>query len=343
MRARRTLLRRTLLIAAAAALATGTTTVGAAPASAQTVAPAGGVSADPAGSTPNVLDGAVKAIVQVGDTVVLGGSFSQVQAASGGPVLERHNLVAFSARTGAVSTAFAAGTDDEVSALVPAADGTSVYVGGFFSTVNGVKSRRLAQLNLGTGALVPTFKAPAMDGKVKDLRLAEGRLWVAGSFATIAGHAQPVLATLDATTGAYDPYMSLAFSQPLRGGALQVAKMDVTPDGSRLVAVGNFGAVAGASRPQLALLDLTGASARVANWATQQYAPDCSSSFDTYLRDVDFAPDGSFFVISTTGAYKGSTSPCDTTMRWETAATGTAVAPTWVNYTGGDTTYAVAV
>ena len=31
-------------------------------------------------------------------------------------------------------------------------------------------------------------------------------------------------------------------------------------------------------------------------------------------------------VISTTGAYGGSASPCDSTTRWEMNATGTAVA-----------------
>jgi hypothetical protein len=63
------------------------------------------------------------------------------------------------------------------------------------------------------------------------------------------------------------------------------------------------------------------------------------------MRDLDFSPDGSLFVVSTTGAYRGyqNTIPCDTTMRWETSATGESVQPTWVNYTGGDTTYAVAV
>ena len=309
---------------------------------AQSVAQNGIVSENPAGFTPNVLDGKVEAIAQIGSTVYLGGSFTQVQDAAGDPAVSRSNVVAFDATTGEISTTFAPVVDGEVTALAAAADGRSIYVGGFFSTVNGAKIRKLARLSVSDGSPVAGFKAAALDGAVKDLRLLGGRLWVAGTFATVGGQAQPALATMDAATGAFDPYMSLQLGAPYRGGVLQVAKEDITGDGSRLVAIGNFGTVNGSSRPQLALLDLTGPAAQLADWSTQMYAPDCASAFDTYMRDVDFAPDGSFFVVSTTGAYGGSTSPCDSTMRWETRATGT-VSPTWVDYTGGDTTYAVAV
>ena len=39
------------------------------------------VSANPADTTPHVLDGQVMAIVQIGDTVFVGGEFSQVERA----------------------------------------------------------------------------------------------------------------------------------------------------------------------------------------------------------------------------------------------------------------------
>ena len=41
------------------------------------------VSADPANFTPNVMNGQVKAIAQVGNTIVLGGEFTSVTSANG--------------------------------------------------------------------------------------------------------------------------------------------------------------------------------------------------------------------------------------------------------------------
>ena len=61
------------------------------------------------------------------------------------------------------------------------------------------------------------------------------------------------------------------------------------------------------------------------------------------MRDIDFSPDGSFFVVSTTGAPGRHVEAVRHAVRWETSATGTNLQPTWSTYTGGDTTYAVEV
>ena len=111
--------------------------------------------------------------------------------------------------------------------------------------------------------------------------------------------------------------------------------------GSRLVAIGNFTTVDGLSRRQVATLDLTGPSAAVANWQTSRFAEACSNSFDTYMRDVDIDPEGQYFVIVATGAYR-SGRMCDSASRWELRDSGTNLQPTWISYTGGDTLYSVA-
>ena len=54
-------------------------------------------------------------------------------------------------------------------------------------------------------------------------------------------------------------------------------------------------------------------------------------------------PRRQFFVVSTTGAYGGAGLACDSTARFETNATGSGIKPSWVNNTGGDTTYAVEI
>src|SRR5690606_4281238 len=197
--------------------------------------------------------------------------------------------------------------------------------------------------NAQTGAPITSFN-PQLSARVRDLRLVGGRLYVAGTFDTVGGASRPALATLNPQTGARDDFLDLKFAGTQTGsGVTQVYKMDVSPDGSKLVGVGNFSSVNGATRRQIVMIDLTGEQAQLANWDTTRYGDQCSQSFDTYMRDVDFSPDGKFFVVTTTGAYGGSTKLCDTHARWESAPTGGGQQPTWVNYTGGDTSYAVEI
>ena len=63
---------------------------------------------------------------------------------------------------------------------------------------------------------------------------------------------------------------------------------------------------------------------------------------DTYLRGVDFAPDGSYFAVVSTGAMWGPDKTCDTAARFDAAGTGRHN-PRWVNHTGGNTLFAVSV
>jgi PKD repeat protein len=295
------------------------------------------------GWTPAIDDGAVNAIVQVGDTMVVGGTFTSVTPSSGGAALPQAYVLAFDATTGQIRSGFRPVLDGAVNALVAGADGQSVYVGGSFGTVNGQRSKSVALLSLADGRAVAGFRTPVLNGVVTDLRLSSGRLWLGGSFSKLYQQPRPAIATVDATTGAADPFFSLDVAGTHNGGRTSLQKFDITPDGSKLLAIGNFTTVGGQARHQVVMLDLTGAAAAVANWATPFYTGSCAAVFDSYMRDLDISPDGSYAVITTTGAYRGSTSPCDSSSRWERGATGTTVMPTWIDYTGGDTTYAVAV
>ena len=101
--------------------------------------------------------------------------------------------------------------------------------------------------------------------------------------------------------------------------------------------------VNGQPRAQAALIDLSTSPASLANWQTDRYVHPCfSNAFVTYMRDVDFSPDGSYFVIVATGGPNVGTL-CDTAARWNTNATGSALEPAWVDVSGGDTLSAVAI
>jgi hypothetical protein len=116
----------------------------------------------------------------------------------------------------------------------------------------------------------------------------------------------------------------------------------ISPRGDRLIAIGALTQVGREWRVQAAMFDLSGGVPKLANWWTDAYNPHCRKGFDTYLRAVDFSPDGTYLVIVTTGRLSGERLLCDTAARFETYVVGENV-PTWVNRTGGDSLYAVEV
>jgi hypothetical protein len=301
------------------------------------------VSPDPVDWTPHALDGQVNAVAKVGTRIVVGGSFTQVQEASGGPTLTRNYLFAYDARTGAVDRAFTPRLDGSVQALAPSPAGGAVFVGGFFDNVNGNPSKSLAKLEIPSGDAVAAFSAHA-DASVRDLVVWGTRLFVGGTFHHLNGVPRETIGMLDTVTGTVDPDLDLAVAGTLYPGVgvPLVARLDVSPDGSHLVMIGNFRTVNGLERPQAAMIDLTRRPAAVANWRNDRYGAACALSIDTYVRDVDFSPDGSYFVIVTTGAGGYPDTLCDTAARYATNELGD-VEPQWVDYTGGDTLTAVAI
>ena len=297
------------------------------------------VSDDPAGWTPHVLDGQVLAIAQVGDRVVVGGRFTRVREAGSQQVLNRRNLFAFSASTGVIDRAFVPEPDNLVSAVVAAPEGGAVFVGGRFWRIAGQPKMALAKLDLDSGRLTAGFQA-AVEWRVDDLVAHGGRLYVAGAVTKVNGVARSGLAAVDPQTGALDPGVAVAFTDP-RNTLLIVNRIAIRRDGSRLVALGSFLKADGQDRPQLAVLDLEGGSARLADWHTDGYAARCREDFDSYMRGVDISADGSFFVVVTTGS---RTRPlCDAVARFELDVSGQNIQPTWVDYSGGDTFTGVAV
>jgi hypothetical protein len=333
--------RRVLSVAAAAA----TVVAGGAalPAANADIQQSSVVAENPVNWTPNVLDGTVRAIAVVGQKVVVGGNFEKVQeAGSGKPTVARHNIFSFDMTTGKIDTKFVPKIDGTVYALQPG-DASSVYVGGSFTTTNGVALGGLTRLAVADGTAVKGFNARVGHGLVFAMIRRASHVYIGGEFTTLAGKTHAPLARVDATTGAADANLNLPVTDP-RQGALKVYKLAVNPADTRLVIDGTFTKVAGQRRYQIAMIDTSAKPAALTTWATERYATPCNvDSFDTYMRGIDFAPDGSYFVVVTTGGPFGTTQLCDSAARWETAKTGSGQNPTWVNWTGGDTLLSVSV
>ena len=305
----------------------------------------------PTKKTPWVLDGEVTKIVQVGNTMIAGGLFTQVTDPMNGTPYTRQNLFAFDATTGLVSQTFNPTVDGQVQQLMPGPTPDTVYVAGDFTKINNKGPNHIQLLNVNTGLAVTSFKAPSTNGGIETIEmLPNNRLFIGGFFTKIAGVNNGQLATLNATTGALDPFMNITVSghHNNTGSGAQAPvgprESGVTPAGDRLIVIGNFRTVGGQSRIQIAMIDLTGATATVSTtWYTALYAPICSpGAFDSYMRDVEMSPDGSFFVVATTGGPHSGTL-CDPASRFETYAVGTTLQPTWTNSAGGDTLWGVEI
>ncbi len=328
-------MRRRLIIAAAV---TATAILGIVPALASMSQPTV-VSDNPVNYTPNVLDGTVYAIAVVGQTVVVGGNFTSVEDSAGNNHYSRKNIFTYQLGTGAVNS-FTANLDGEVEALAVGPNNT-IYVGGAFHNVNGVKQRGITQLNVTNGSRISAFTAAIGDGDVRTVEAAGGRVYIGGNFASVNGTARKALARLDGTSGALDSKFNLGISSPT-AGRTKVDDTALSPDGKTLIAIGAIQKAGGLSRAQLMMVDVSGTTAKVANWYTNFYNVNCDKVFSTYVREVDFSPKGDYFVVVTTGRLAKANLPCDTASRFETAGTG-AHNPTWVNHTGGNSLFSVAV
>ncbi len=312
----------------------------------------------PSAASPQVVDGQVKTFARVGSTIVAGGTFTRVQNPGSSTVLTRNRVAAFNETTGVVSTSFAPNLNGTVYATLAGPTAGTVYVAGDFTTLNGTAVPRVVLLNATTGARVAAFNPGTIDNRVAALRLVNGQLLVGGTFKKVAGTARGRIASLNPTTGALTGYVTASLTghhnighaapptfppgATLQSMPTSVLAMDANPQGTKLVVVGNFDSAGGLARDQIAMFDLTPTAATVsAGWNTTRFDSDCFSfKFDEWIRDVSFAPDGSYFAIATAGGHDVdkpiSAVLCDTVSRWNTADTGQHVQPAWVSYSGSD-------
>ncbi len=340
------MLGRSFSLAVAAAAATVTTLALAPPVAGSQSQPAV-VSAVPSTTTPHAVDGdgvanaAVNTFAQVGSVMYAGGTFHIVQNPNRKVTWTRSNLFSFDVNTGE-PTNWAPQVDGEVWRTFYIAP--YLYVGGSFTTADGVSGRLVRyRVDSGTPVIDPSWSAQGVKRPVLDLDYVGGRLIVAGSFTKR-------LVALDPDTGRDTGYINVGITGSVKvngAGPTEVDRIAVNPAGTRLVGIGNFTTVGGAFRERAFMLDLGATSATLASWYYAPLTNDCAASkLRAQLRDVDFSPDGSYFVIAATGWVPATSSGinrdiCDAAARFETNIANP-TRPTWINYTGGDTLHSIA-
>ena len=306
----------------------------------------------PSKKTPWVLDGEVNKIVQVGNTMIAGGLFTQVADPMNGTPYTRQNLVRLRRDHGP-------GQPDlqpdrrrrRCSSCCPARRPTR-------STSPATSPRSTARAPTTSSCSTSTPGRPSRrsrrrrtNGGIETMELLpDNRLFIGGFFTKIGGVTHGQFATLNATTGALDPFMDLVAAGNHNTGT--GAKAPIGPRESGR----HPGRRPHGRRRQLPHRRRAGPRPDRDDRPDRRrpppcrrpgtprgYTPICSpGAFDSYMRDVEMSPDGSFFVVATTGGPHSGTL-CDTAARFETYAVGTALTPTWTNTSGGDTLWGVEV
>ncbi len=208
-------------------------------------------SAAPSAITPNVDDGEVWGVAEVGDLMVIGGNFTSV----GGQA--RGGLAAFNSTTGALTSFAPAIAGGQIYSLFTGPTPNTVYAAGDFTSVNGGGQKYLALLDTTTGQAVSGFTAPTFDfGGIRDITKVGNRLFAGGFFSMADDQTRQGLASMNATTGALDSYLNVQLAGHHNDtgsgaqGYIGPWAIDSSPDGSKLVVTGNFKSADGlAPRP----------------------------------------------------------------------------------------------
>jgi hypothetical protein len=265
-------------------------------------------------------NGVVYALAVRSGVLYVGGNFSAVRpsgAAAGTNETPRTGLAAFNTTTGALIGSFDVDLDGEVRALAVSPDGSRLYVGGMFTTVDGVARNRLAAVSTSDGSLDTTFVANA-SATVTSLATSSSALYVGGDFTTIKSSAQTRLAKLSLTTGTVDTGFTASVDSRVRTIA-------VPADGSRVLIGGAFDTVNGATQGAVASLDPdTGA---VRPWASTGIVPRPANGV-CHSTTTGIVTAGSVAYVTAEGdepgCYEGiyAANISDGSMRWNAECLG---------------------
>ncbi len=299
----------------------------------------------------------VRQLAECGATMYAVGTFTTIQRS--GASFTRNNAFSFSATTGVVSS-WNPSVNGTVNSIALSANCATAYLGGVFTSVHGTAAKNLASVSTATGAVNTGFGHNA-NGQVETLRMSGSHLLVGGFFTGVNGSTKRYMVSLQPTTGVDDGYVNLNISgnyvytddlgRTAHANPSRVYNLERSPDGTRLLVMGDFTSVAGQGRRQIFMLDLGATSATLDPWYSAEFNANCGIAQPYYVQAAAWSPNGASVYIGTTGNRPangtGSTSTgpraglCDAASAFPSTKSST-LRHTWVNYTGCDSLFAVA-
>jgi PKD repeat protein len=256
----------------------------------------------PRTNTPRISSGEIwdiEVIPSLNRVFIAGNFTSLANTIAPTTTINQAGLASYNLQTGLIDTNFRPTFNGGVAAVEASPDGTKLFVGGSFNTVNGVARQKVASLNLNTGAPLSTFAfTQSTNNQVQSLAATNDTLYVGGRYSRVNGVLRTGLAAVNAASGAVDQ----EFDNNLSGGIgvngqLGVPQLKLTHDETKLLVVHTGRQIDGQDRYGMGIID-TG---------TKQLLPWRSTLWDDYLQYVggvtriccaDIAPDDSYFVVS---------------------------------------------
>jgi PKD repeat protein len=257
----------------------------------------------PRNNTPLINNGEIWDIEVIPslNRVFVAGNFTSIQNNASGntTTYNQAGLASYNYQTGLVDASFRPTFNGGVQAVEASPDGTKLFVGGSFNTVNGVAKQKVASLNLTTGAPLSTFGfSNSTNNQVQSLAASNSTLYVGGRYTRVNGALMTGLAAVNAASGVVDPTFDNQISGGIgTNGQLGIPQLKLTHDGTKLLVIHTGRKIDGQDRLGMAIIDT----------ATKQLLPWRSTLWDenlarvggvTRIYNADIAPDDSYFVVS---------------------------------------------
>ena len=287
----------------------------------------------------------VRQIVQCGGTMYAVGRFTQVKNGGSNALIARNNAFAFSATAPYRVTGWNPNVNGQVETVECGTDG-AILLGGQFTRAGGATVRNLAKVNASTGAAMAFAQGPS--AIVHHIEVVLGHLLVGGSFPGYLKSVSPV-------TGQSDGYgmPTIAGTYQFPGVAAhrtQIYNMSVRFDELAVLMTGVFTSVNGQRHEQIFRLNMTRGAATPSAWEPTELRTHCATVQPFYARDAAYAPDGKTIYAATTGFKPYNlgknvprSGPCDAVIAWQALNQAPFSGHNWINYTGCDSLYSVAV